>query len=228
MIKFFTHIKCKQGFSLLEVMLSVAILTVTSFMIMSGFVSAMNMSHNTSVYNKVSGINYQYAIGELASYNSMTFSSDVRASSQRYAALAADGGSVATISFETNVGGYGTIDFKAKEFEKNYNFGLSQYSRVQPSGTLQANVAVLDPYSYSESTDLVTNRETFYYMLPYGECNLCGNSGYARYGYLGKPSNPKNWFCTHPDCCINSETGEREGYFCFGTGSVVYTSADLH
>lgn len=49
--------KCKKGFSLLEVLLAVAILLIASTMVMQGFMSTLSYSANTAIYAKSGGTN---------------------------------------------------------------------------------------------------------------------------------------------------------------------------
>lgn len=60
--------KSKKGFTLLETLLSVALLLIISTMMMNGFMSTINYSHNTSVQAKSSASNYASAMSDLAQY----------------------------------------------------------------------------------------------------------------------------------------------------------------
>lgn len=51
-------VKSKKGFTLLEVMLAVAILVITSTMIMHGYLSTLEYANNTSVYRSYGNANY--------------------------------------------------------------------------------------------------------------------------------------------------------------------------
>ena len=56
----------KKGFSLLEVMLAVAIMAITSSMIMYGFMSSMNYANNSSIYARVAAKNEQRNYNQMA------------------------------------------------------------------------------------------------------------------------------------------------------------------
>ena len=61
----------KKGFSLLEVMLAVAIMAIASSMIMYGFMASMNYANNSSIYARVAAANTgnSYASLSTAIYN---------------------------------------------------------------------------------------------------------------------------------------------------------------
>ena len=68
MLKIVKVKKTKRGFTLLETLLSVALLVIISAMMMNGFMASVNYSHNTSVYAKSAGSNYKEAMSKLALY----------------------------------------------------------------------------------------------------------------------------------------------------------------
>lgn len=62
--------KNKRGFTLLEVMLAVAIMAVSSTMIMVGFLTTMTYSRNSALYSRVGASNYAGCITALSSMKS--------------------------------------------------------------------------------------------------------------------------------------------------------------
>ena len=56
----------KKGFSLLEVMLAVAIMATASSMIMYGFLTSMNYANNSSIYARVAAANTKENYDRLA------------------------------------------------------------------------------------------------------------------------------------------------------------------
>lgn len=56
----------KKGFSLLEVMLAVAIMAIASSMIMYGFMASMNYANNSSIYARVAAANTGKSYSSLA------------------------------------------------------------------------------------------------------------------------------------------------------------------
>ena len=60
----------KKGFTLLETLLSVALLVIISTMMMNGFMATINYSHNTSVQAKSASSNQSSAMSDLAGYAS--------------------------------------------------------------------------------------------------------------------------------------------------------------
>lgn len=61
--------KTKKGFTLLEVMLAVAILLIATSMILSGFLVTFNYSNNTTVFAKLGAKNYAKSVQSLAEIN---------------------------------------------------------------------------------------------------------------------------------------------------------------
>lgn len=59
----------KTGFTLVETMLAVVIMVITSSMLMNGFLAAMGYSYHTSVYTKSAGNNYATCINNVANLN---------------------------------------------------------------------------------------------------------------------------------------------------------------
>lgn len=64
--------KNKKGFTLLEVMLAVAILIIATSMILSGFLATFSYSNNTTVFAKLGASNYSKSVQSLASMSSIT------------------------------------------------------------------------------------------------------------------------------------------------------------
>ncbi len=56
----------KKGFTLLEVMLAVAIMAFASTMIMEGFIATMNCSRNSTIYSRVGSTHYAELINIIA------------------------------------------------------------------------------------------------------------------------------------------------------------------
>lgn len=63
----------KKGFTLLEVILSVAIMLILTTMMMNGFAATMSYSYHTSVYASSAATNYSNALSKLAAKSSSAF-----------------------------------------------------------------------------------------------------------------------------------------------------------
>ncbi|MCR4669695.1 MAG: type II secretion system GspH family protein [Saccharofermentans sp.] len=135
MLKIVKVKKTKKGFTLLETLLSCALLVIISTMMMNGFMASINYSHNTSVYAKSAASNYASAMSEMAYYATKAEADKKTA----YSALDSKG-TDGTLTFTgTGVAGTKLIlntdgELKVKVFEQidnktnlHQNLGLSQY-----------------------------------------------------------------------------------------------------
>ena len=128
--------KTKRGFTLLETLLSVALLVIISSMLMNGFMSTINYSHNTSVYAKSASTNYKKAMSDLAYYATTSLSNKKTA----YSALDAETVDGSITFSGAGVAGVGLIlnsdnKLKVKVFQQtqnntdlNDNLGLSSFA----------------------------------------------------------------------------------------------------
>ncbi len=184
----------KKGFSLLEVMLAVAIMAIASSMIMYGFVSSMSYANNSSIYARSAAYN---ARGNYYFITKTAHKERGSGATSRYAVLATDtatyGGSTKhTISIQ---GGSLNVDINARTFRMASNGPLTTDASPDPSGatvnTATFNVGssvVADSRegtgSYADAT-VADNRTGFFYTVPDvnfpaeytcpdGKCPICG------------------------------------------------------
>lgn len=61
--------KSKKGFTLLEIVLAVAILMIMSTALVQGFLSTLQYSYDTSLYLRMSKSNYGRAVSDLSNYS---------------------------------------------------------------------------------------------------------------------------------------------------------------
>lgn len=142
MLKIVKVKKTKRGFTLLETLLSVALLVIVSTMMMNGFMSSINFSHNTSVFAKSSGNNYKNAMSELG-YYAVKAAVDKKTA---YSTLDGQGASGTMTFTGTGVAGTNLIlnsdgELKVKVFAKtnndtnlHQNLGLSDYAENYGGG----------------------------------------------------------------------------------------------
>ena len=156
----------KKGFTLLEVMLAVAIMAIASTMIMNGFVATMGQSTNTSIYSRVGNSNYTKTINKLATYSNLSVSnrqSDASANSIR-----SSGGTTTTMDCAASPANLPDMTvYKWRETE-----GASSYGAYNAAAT----------YGYGESQTYADNRTTFFYA-PSSDLFYCSNCHH--YGYIG-------------------------------------------
>jgi prepilin-type N-terminal cleavage/methylation domain-containing protein len=149
----------KKGFSLLEVMLAVAIMAIVSSMIMYGFMSSMNYANNSSIYARVGAVNtgrgYNQVVnggtqGQRANYAQVLTNSNN------------NGGSLHSIS----VTGDYTGNFQMRTFR--YTTYDTAHSDLDDTFNVTSN-AVTDALegtgSYSDAT-VSDNRTSFFYTIP--------------------------------------------------------------
>lgn len=164
----------KKGFSLIEVMLAVAILLFASTMIMNGFMSTMKYSYSTSVYARSAADNYQESTEKLTSLMSKNFGA--------YGVLANDGDAQpAQITLTGSSGGTAIskgVNLRKFKFEEGADVPLTgEYTESYGGGD--------DTYA--------NNRTTFYYYPSY---NGTGDSlGKVRI-YFNNDTNEYVWVNT--------------------------------
>lgn len=138
----------KKGFSLIEVMLAVAILLFASTMIMNGFMSTMKYSFSTSVYARSAADNYNESTEKLTSLMSKNFGA--------YGVLAKDAAAAPAAIKISGTSGGSTIS-------KDINLRQFKYEEG-------ADVPITGEYAeyYGGGDDtFANNRTTFYYYPSY-------------------------------------------------------------
>lgn len=186
----------KKGFTLLEVMLAVAILTITSAMIMNGFLATMKYSTNTSIYSRCGSYDYATTIAKLS-----TFSSKTNAERYQNGAIAASGssGHVEQVTLEGIAAPLPNSVYRSN--------GMYVVHWEEEEG---GAVDERDMFAVSESSEQngsVDDRHSFFYMPTSSTTHnryICpnGHIGYIQpCVYLDGPSNP------HFVCLYEDETG---------------------
>lgn len=61
----------KRGFTLLEVVLAIAIMLILTTMMMNGFAATMSYSYHTSIYSRTAASNYATAVSNLGVYSKL-------------------------------------------------------------------------------------------------------------------------------------------------------------
>lgn len=146
------RLKCirnnKKGFSLIEVMLAVAILLFASTMIMNGFMSTMKYSYSTSVYARSAADNYNESTEKLTSLMSKNFGA--------YGILAKDSAANPAQINITGTAGGSTVNKEINLREFKYDEGAD----VPLTGDY------VEYYGGGDDT-FANNRTTFYYYPSY-------------------------------------------------------------
>lgn len=148
----------KRGFTLLEVVLAIAIMLVLTTMMMNGFAATMSYSYHTSVYARTAASNYATAVSNLGVYSKLDKAA--------YEVMGAGYGSFDTYDmgsirmYGKNPSGGATVpveDFNIQLFREYKGFttdaGFSSQKENYTTGD--------DDGSYSN------NRTSFYYLPTY-------------------------------------------------------------
>lgn len=162
--------KSKKGFTLLEIVLAVAILMIMSTALVQGFLSTLQYSYDTSLYLRISKSNYGRAVSNLSNYSNSPVES-------RYNFLGD-----ATLS----IGGAASVA------------GLDRSLSVHVNRETNTNITVSDIGSgIAEGSSPVSSRRTNVLYTP-GLCPLCGHS--LRHGTDPNNGNTWVTVCSNADC----------------------------
>lgn len=168
----------QRGFTLLETMLSVAIMVIISTMLLNGFAATMGYSYHTSVYAKSAASNYGYCMTSLSDLHSKNQYSNVdelgnevlvknnyyyagavalgKDSYTPTGAVAASSTSKVTIKFNAVEGS--TVNAKGVDVLNPLNATEFAYTAV-PTG--------LEVGGIIENASVAANRRTFFYYPTY-------------------------------------------------------------
>src|SRR5574344_594581 len=140
--------KSKKGFTLLEIVLAVAILMIMSTALVQGFLSTLQYSYDTSLYLRMSKSNYGRAVSDLSNYSNSAVES-------RY-----------------NFLGNATLSIDGAASVAGLDRSLSVYVNRETNTT----ITVSDIGSgIAEGSSPVSSRRTNVLYTP-GLCPLCGRS----------------------------------------------------
>lgn len=171
----------KKGFSLLEVMLAVAIMATASSMIMYGFLTTMNYSNNSSIYARVAAANTNDNYDKMATIINITGRTGA---SGKFATLELNSQSDHTITVQ---GGSLNTTFDARFTRLDGDASGANTAKFDiTSGAVALDsdyaIALENTGSYSGST-VSDNRSSFFYTVPdvnwagyniqNGECPIC-------------------------------------------------------
>ena len=172
-MKKFYKVKVKTGFTLLETLLSVAIMVIISTMLLNGFAATMGYSYHTSVYTKAAAANYSGCMNTL---------SDLHGKTEAYAPTGGPTGGAMIANNYAYVGeiaykGSGTYDSGASSTSNviiSFNVDSATTTNGALSGTLNNINAVEFAYTaipsiveikgVIENDSVSANRKTFFYI----------------------------------------------------------------
>ncbi|HPG63915.1 MAG TPA: prepilin-type N-terminal cleavage/methylation domain-containing protein [Saccharofermentans sp.] len=162
--------KSKKGFTLLEIVLAVAILMIMSTALVQGFLSTLQYSYDTSLYLRMSKSNYGRAVSDLSNYSNSPVESRYEFSGN------------ATLS----IGGAASVA------------GLDRSLSVYVNRETNTTITVSDIGSgIAEGSSPVSSRRTNVLYTP-GLCPLCGRS--LRHGTDSNNGNTWVTVCSNANC----------------------------
>jgi len=202
----------KKGFSLLEVMLAVAIMAVASSMIMYGFLTTMNYSNNSSIYARVAAANTNENYDRMAAIIAIV---EPTGATGKYATLEDTSDGDRTISVEGVSGEIDTtLDVRYYRYDGDTpGTNSSKFDITNGAVSLDSSyaIAIENAGTYADST-VVDNRTSFFYTVPdvdwagysieNGVCPICGEPfSLVMMRRGGEPASNGNfhWVCTHYD-----------------------------
>jgi prepilin-type N-terminal cleavage/methylation domain-containing protein len=173
----------KKGFTLLEVMLAVAILAIVSSMMMTGFLTTMTYSYNSSLYAKIGAGNYANAITAVADLaQSSTMRREMHNSHKVKLGSGSSAQEYTTTGYTITYYSGATVNTEALRITdaastgintSHYNAGASSSSVRKNADYAEANGSA---YAYNGNSTYSDNRSAFFYYLPYN-CPYCSNNG---------------------------------------------------
>lgn len=162
--------KSKKGFTLLEIVLAVAILMIMSTALVQGFLSTLQYSYDTSLYLRMSKSNYGRAVSNLSNYSNRPVES-------RYNF---------PVNATLSIGGAASVA------------GLDRSLSVYVNRETNTTITVSDIGSgIAEGSSPVSSRRTNVLYTP-GLCPLCGHS--LRHGTDPNNGNTWVTVCSNADC----------------------------
>ena len=178
----------KKGFTLLEVILSVAIMLILTTMMMNGFAATMSYSYHTSVYASTAATNYSNALSKLAEKSSVSF--------EAYKDMGKASAEKKTLSIARTNSAYNNPSaYKTMNVEVYRENGGAEAARTHGYRSQVEN------YGESKDGTYANNRSSFYYYPNYiTESTTDADRGTLRvYKY-----SDVYWWCRKK---VNSTTG---------------------
>ena len=197
----------KSGFTLLEVMLAVAILAIASTMIMKGFISVMIISNNNNRFSKSGEDNYRRAMHD-------TLIRYATAGDQQSDVIDVLGSNSTSVTLEAHFNG-SYVPNNIEEEQLALCVDVSAY--VDESAPL-FNEADRNAYTVAgdsealDSSTVVNNRFAFFYDFGQYLSGIGAGSGghIYRWGYVVSSDMPEG----HENSCIENPAGD--GYLVYG------------
>ncbi|MBR5358848.1 MAG: type II secretion system protein [Clostridiales bacterium] len=159
-------VKIKTGFTLLETILSVAIMVIISSMLLNGFVATMGYSYHTSVYTKAAAANYSGCMNTLSQLHSKSTQYGPTGMAVNNYAI------VGQIAYK----GSGSYNSSSSAKPITISFDVSSATTTNGAGTALLNDLNAVEFDYTavpsvveingviENSSVAANRKTFFYI----------------------------------------------------------------
>lgn len=169
--------RSKYGFTLLEVLLAVVILTIASTMIMKGFVAVMIFGSNNRNYSRYGTENYRMAMSD-------TIAKNATANSQFDTLSALSGGSASEVTLTFADGTGATLD---RGHLPTLVVDVASYSNAAPA--LSDGSYAIGQVQDTESSSSANNRFAFFYDLSdFLGAGAATGGHIIRYGFVFNPA----------------------------------------
>lgn len=145
----------KKGFTLLEVILSVAIMLILTTMMMNGFAATMSYSYHTSVYASTAASNYSSALSKLAAKSKAGMDS-------AYADMGKDSTKTGVISIARTNAGYNN-----PSAYKNLKIEVYRENGGAESAKTHGYRSQVEDYGDTADGTYSNNRSSFFYYPNY-------------------------------------------------------------
>lgn len=158
--------KKQKGFTLLETLLSVAIMVIISTMLLNGFAATMGYSYHTSVYSKSAALNYSGCMNTLSDLHGMkkAYDDDGNKIENNYfvvGKVALGSGSYGSADSTSNV----TIKFESEAGVTTNAAGTSVLNNLNAVEFAYTDVPDdIDISGVIENSSVAANRHTFFYI----------------------------------------------------------------
>ncbi|MCR4688643.1 MAG: type II secretion system GspH family protein [Saccharofermentans sp.] len=173
----------KTGFTLVETMLAVVIMVITSSMLMNGFLATMGYAYHTSVYTRSAGNNYATCINSVADLHAM--GEEDRHRQAELNTRTGGGATAATLSFTGGVTSLTSLKIGVTSSTNNTSALPDTVTGVASEGDLKLD-----------------NRHSFFYY-PTVNSNSASDDTYLGRTRIYKKSATGEWWW----CYIDDTTG---------------------
>ena len=195
------HSGSKTGFTLLEVVLSIAIMLWLTTMMMNGFAATMAYSYHTSTYAKSAASNYASAVTKIADYSNMDI--DVVYTGLGNLVNGTSDANEGTLYFASATGaqqavsGVGSITLDCQRFK--YNDGDSSVRNASNFGAYRSE----NVENHDTDGSFSNNRASYYYLPSHMGGPASTDTSHGMYRVYYNPTNKCYYWYTEDEVTDN-------------------------